>query len=152
MSRTQSLEKLKIVNSDNLPTVVIIDSSEMQTGAMASYNAIKNKLYIDKVIGNKVKLLELQKDAASPKNILSTYVHEYIHWMDAQSYRIGHGEIIDSKEYLYWIRHKSKRKIDKLINKGYNINEISNYASDNFEEGKYDEVYTEYRVKQLLGE
>lgn len=152
LSITQSLEKLKIVNSDNLPTIVIIDSSEMQTGAMASYNAIKNKLYIDKVIGNKVKLLELQKDAASPKNILSTYVHEYIHWMDAQSYRIGHGEIIDSKEYLYWIRHKSKKKIDKLINKGYNINEISNYASDNFEEGKYDEVYTEYRVKQLLGE
>lgn len=152
LSITQSLEKLKIVNSDNLPTIVIIDSSEMQTGAMASYNAIKNKLYIDKVIGNKVKLLELQKDAASPKNILSTYVHEYIHWMDAQSYRIGHGEINDSKEYLYWIRHKSKKKIDKLINKGYNINEISNYASDNFEEGKYDEVYTEYRVKQLLGE
>ena len=152
LSITQSLEKLKIVNSDNLPTVVIIDSSEMQTGAMASYNAIKNKLYIDKAIGNKEKLLELQRDAASPKNVLSTYVHEYIHWMDAQSYRIGHGEIIDSKEYLYWIRHKSKKKIDKIINKGYNINEISNYANIKNKEGKYDEVYTEYRVKKLLGE
>ena len=128
LSITQSLEKLKIVNSDNLPTVVIIDSSEMQTGAMASYNAIKNKLYIDKEIGNKEKLLELQRDAASPKNVLSTYVHEYIHWMDAQSYIIGHGEIIDSKEYLYWIRHKSKKKIDKLMNKGYNINKISNLS------------------------
>ena len=68
------------------------------------------------------------------------YMNTYIGWM--------HNLI----EYLYWIRHKSKKKIDKLINKGYNINEISNYASDNFEEGKYDEVYTEYRVKQLLGE
>ena len=152
LSITQSLEKLKIVNSDNLPTVVIIDSSEMQTGAMASYNAIKNKLYIDKEIGNKEKLLELQRDAASPKNVLSTYVHEYIHWMDAQSYIIGHGEIIDSKEYLYWIRHKSKKKIDKLMNKGYNINKISNYANIKNKEGKYDEVYTEYRVKKLLGE
>ena len=147
LSITQSLEKLKIVNSDNLPTVVIIDSSEMQTGAMASYNAIKNKLYIDKEIGNKEKLLELQRDAASPKNVLSTYVHEYIHWMDAQSYIIGHGEIIDSKEYLYWIRHKSKKKIVTLIHKFINL-----YANIKNKEGKYDEVYTEYRVKKLLGE
>ena len=147
-----SLKKLKISDVDNLPRVVIINSSEMQTGALASYNAVKNVLYIDRTIGSRLKLLELQKDAACPKNVLSTYVHEYIHWMDAQSYRIGYGEIIDSSEYLYWIRHKSKKKIDKLINKGYNINRISSYASDNFEEGKYDETYTEYRVKKLLGE
>ena len=152
LSISESLKKLKISDVDNLPRVVIINSSEMQTGALASYNAVKNVLYIDRTIGSRLKLLELQKDAACPKNVLSTYVHEYIHWMDAQSYRIGHGEIIDSREYLYWIRHKSKKKIDKLINKGYNINRISGYASDNFEEGKYDETYTEYRVKKLLGE
>ncbi len=152
LSISESLKKLKISDVDNLPRVVIINSSEMQTGALASYNAVKNVLYIDRTIGSRLKLLELQKNAACPKNVLSTYVHEYIHWMDAQSYRIGYGEIIDSSEYLYWIRHKSKKKIDKLINKGYNINRISGYASDNFEEGKYDETYTEYRVKKLLGE
>ena len=152
LSISESLKKLKISDVDNLPRVVIINSSEMQTGALASYNAVKNVLYIDRTIGSRLKLLELQKDAACPKNVLSTYVHEYIHWMDAQSYRIGYGEIIDSSEYLYWIRLKSKKKIDKLINKGYNINRISGYASDNFEEGKYDETYTEYRVKKLLGE
>ena len=152
LSISESLKKLKISDVDNLPRVVIINSSEMQTGALASYNAVKNVLYIDRTIGSRLKLLELQKDAACPKNVLSTNVHEYIHWMDAQSYRIGYGEIIDSSEYLYWIRHKSKKKIDKLINKGYNINRISGYASDNFEEGKYDETYTEYRVKKLLGE
>lgn len=152
LSISESLKKLKISDVDNLPRVVIINSSEMQTGALVSYNAVKNVLYIDRTIGSRLKLLELQKDAACPKNVLSTYVHEYIHWMDAQSYRIGYGEIIDSSEYLYWIRHKSKKKIDKLINKGYNINRISGYASDNFEEGKYDETYTEYRVKKLLGE
>ena len=152
LSISESLKKLKISDVDNLPRVVIINSSEMQTGALASYNAVKNVLYIDRTIGSRLKLLELQKDAACPKNVLSTYVHEYIHWMDAQSYRIGYGEIIDSSEYLYWIRHKSKKKIDKLINKGYNINEISNYANNEFAKGKYDEMYTEYRVKKLLGE
>ena len=152
LSISESLKKLKISGVDNLPRVVIINSSEMQTGALASYNAVKNVLYIDRTIGSRLKLLELQKDAACPKNVLSTYVHEYIHWMDAQSYRIGYGEIIDSSEYLYWIRHKSKKKIDKLINKGYNINEISNYANNEYAKGKYDEMYTEYRVKKLLGE
>ena len=152
LSISESLKKLKISDVDNLPRVVIINSSEMQTGALASYNAVKNVLYIDRTIGSRLKLLELQKDAACPKNVLSTYVHEYIHWMDAQSYRIGYGEIIDSSEYLYWIRHKSKKKIDKLINKGYNINEISNYANNEYAKGKYDEMYTEYRVKKLLGE
>lgn len=53
-----------------------------------------------------------------PKNVLSTYVHEYIHWMDAQSYRIGYGEIIDSSEYLYWIRHKSKKRLINLLTRG----------------------------------
>ena len=152
LSISESLKKLKISDVDNLPRVVIINSSEMQTGALASYNAVKNVLYIDRTIGSRLKLLELQKDAACPKNVLSTYVHEYIHWMDAQSYRIGYGEIIDSSEYLYWIRHKSKKQIDKLINKGYNINEISNYANNEYAKGKYDEMYTEYRVKKLLGE
>mgnify|MGYP001502971933 FL=1 len=152
LSISESLKKLKISDVDNLPRVVIINSSEMQTGALASYNAVKNVLYIDRTIGSRLKLLELQKDAACPKNVLSTYVHEYIHWMDAQSYRIGYGEIIDSSEYLYWIRHKSKKKIDKLINKGYNINKISNYANNEYAKGKYDEMYTEYRVKKLLGE
>jgi hypothetical protein len=152
LSISESLKKLKISDVDNLPRVVIINSSEMQTGALASYNAVKNVLYIDRTIGSRLKLLELQKDEACPKNVLSTYVHEYIHWMDAQSYRIGYGEIIDSSEYLYWIRHKSKKKIDKLINKGYNINEISNYANNEYAKGKYDEMYTEYRVKKLLGE
>lgn len=152
LSITESLQKLNIADQDNLPRVLIINSSEMQTGALASYNPVKNELYVDRAVGNRLKLLELQKDAASPKNVLSTYVHEYIHWMDAQSYRIGHGEIIDSSEYLYWIRHKSKKKIDKLIEKGYNVNKISDYANNEYAKGKYDEVYTEYRVKKLLGE
>jgi hypothetical protein len=152
LSISESLKKLKISDVDNLPRVVIINSSEMQTGALASYNAVKNVLYIDRTIGSRLKLLELQKDAACPKNVLSTYVHEYIHWMDAQSYRIGHGEIIDSSEYLYWIRHKSKKKIDKLINKGYNVNKIGKYASVKLQKKEYDETYTEYRVKKLLGE
>ena len=83
---------------------------------------------------------------------MSTYVHEYIHWRDAESYRVGYGAITDNKEYLAWIRKKSKIAIDNIAKKGYNVSKISSYAHSEFEKGKYDETYTEYRVKKLLGE
>ena len=84
----------------------------------------------------------------------------------AQAHRLGQfyascikehmdaGEIDHETKVLFgpWIRHKSRKKIDKLINKGYNINKISNYANNEYAKGKYDEMYTEYRVKKLLGE
>lgn len=151
-SITETLKKLGVIDADNLPKVLIISDSEMQTGALASYNPIRNILYLDRNVGNKIKLLELQRDSACPQNELSTYVHEYIHWRDAQSYRTGYGAITNNSEYLNWIRHKSKKKIDNLIKRGYNVNEISRYATSEYNKGKYDEMYTEYRVKQLLGE
>ena len=43
----------------------------------------------------------------------------------------------------------------KLDNAGideYNVLGISEYASDEYKYGKYDETYTEYRVKKFLGE
>lgn len=151
-SITETLRKLNLTDADNLPKVLIINNTEMQTGALASYNPVKNVLYIDRVVGDKLKLLNLQKDSACPKNELSTYVHEYIHWRDAQSYRAGYGEITSGSEYLNWIRRRSKKNIDNLIKRGYNVNEISNYASSELKKGKYDETYTEYRVRELLKE
>ncbi len=51
---------------------------------------------------------------------------------------------------MEWIRKKSEKAIDKLNNKGYNINEISNYARECYKNNKYDEVFTEYRTKNIL--
>lgn len=137
-------------NGDNLPSCMIISSAEMQSGAVCAYNAAKNIIYIDSIVGDANKLLELQKDMACPENPLSTYVHEFLHWKDAEEYRKT-AEITSQKEYLQWLRYKSKKRLDKMEKEGYNIFGISNYASDRYAIGEYDETLTEYRVLQLLG-
>ena len=136
---------------DNLPTCVIISSGEMQTGALCAYNATTNVMYIDSVIGDTNKLLELQKGMACADNPLSTYVHELLHWKDAEDYR-KIASITNQKEYLSELREKCKRKLDKLQAQGYNIYEISEYATNAYDREMFDETWTEYMVQKVLGE
>lgn len=144
-------DALKVVgDGDNLPTCMIISSSEMQTGAVCSYNATTNVLYIDSVIGDTNKLLELQKDMACSDNPLSTYVHELLHWKDAEEYR-KKMEITNQKDYLSILRVNSKKKLDRLEKQGYNIFSISRYAAKKYLDGLYDETWTEYNVLKILG-
>ena len=70
-----------------------------------------------------------------------------LHWYDAQRYIEQHGSI---DGYIDAIIRESERHIEKLIESGYNIEEISEYAYLMSRKGRYDEVWTEYRVKQLL--
>ena len=86
---------------------------------------------------------------ACPTHLLSTYVHELIHWKDAEKYRTKK-PINNQAEYINAIRLESKKKLDKLIEEGYNINNISEYASKKYMQGAYDETWTEYRVQMIL--
>ena len=149
---SKTLQVLGIQDKTNLPLIVIINNSEMQTGAMASYNIGQNTLYLDKNVAVLNTLLELQKNCACPDNRLSTFVHELVHWQDAEMYRQKYGGIKDTSKYLSWLRKKSKTALDKLEKKGYDINGISGYAYDSYKKYQYDETYTEYRVKTKLGE
>ena len=143
-------EALKVVGDDgNLPRCMIISSAEMQTNAVCSYKAETNILYINSIIGDVNKLLELQKDMACPNNPLSTYVHELIHWKDAEEYRKNR-VIENQNEYLKYLRAKCKKKLDRLQKQGYNISQISKYASDKYVREAYDETMTEYRVLRFL--
>lgn len=151
MNLSEALKVLDIPDKTNLPLIVIINNSEMQTNALASYSIGQNILYLDKNVAVLNTLLELQKDCACPDNRLSTFVHEFIHWQDAEMYRQKYGGITDTSKYLSWLRKKSKTALDKLKKKGYDINDISIYASVEYDRYKYDEAYTEYRVKTKLG-
>ena len=98
---------------------------------------------------------QLQKDCVCPNDRRSTLLHELIHWQDAQEYQRLYRKITnnaDAEAYRDWIKAKSKDILEKLAHKGYNIYEISNYASRMLEENnlKFDETYTEYRTKQYL--
>lgn len=146
---SEAIKKIKVEGYNNIPTSVIISIAEMQTGALAAYNPYKNILFINEYAGNRKVLLESQETFAGSENDISTYVHELIHWMDAEQYRQKYGEI--DENYLVWLRKKCKKKLDELSKSGYNIYKISMYASEMLDKGKYDEVYTEYRVLKIFG-
>ncbi len=85
---------------------------------------------------------------AAQDNKLSTFYHELLHWKDAQQYIKKYGKLEDQRAYFEWIDAKSKKMLDKLAEKGYNTYNISGYATECMGIPRYDEVYTEYRVKK----
>lgn len=154
---TSALNKMKIDNSENFPKVYLMNHTEMQKDAIASYNAVTNTIAIDEIFGKSIsEIINIQKDGSCPDNELSTLVHELFHWKDAQEYQKYHDKITSEnyQTYIVYLNKKRKKIIDKLENKGYNVHDISNYAEDCLSSQyyqDYDEVYTEYRVKELLG-
>ena len=154
---TSALNKMKINNSENFPKVYLMNHTEMQKDAIASYNAVTNTISIDEIFGKSIsEIINIQKDGSCPDNELSTLVHELFHWKDAQEYQKYHDKITSEnyQTYIAYLNKKRKKIIDKLENKGYNVHDISNYAEDCLSSQyyqDYDEVYTEYRVKELLG-
>lgn len=80
--------------------------------------------------------------------------HEFIHWQDRDRY-IRKGNSINSSEefqkYINGLRKDCKKKLDELEKKGYDISGISDYAKTKYYENIYDETYTEYRTKRILG-
>lgn len=149
---TEAYKVLGITDAPNKPKIIIVNLSETNGGAIGSYNAGKNVLYIVDKYGDK-DISELQKDGAAPDNPLSTIVHELIHWQDAQKYRDVHGRL-DTNEaldrYYNELISKCKEKLDSKVERDYNYIEISPYADKMAMFERYDEVYTEYRVLKLL--
>ncbi len=90
----------------------------------------------------------------SDKNVqkMSTILHELIHWRDVYEYKRKFSDITDFGKYIEYLNKNFAPKFEKLQNKGYNIDKISNYAYSKLYSipQQLDEVYTEYRVKKYL--
>ena len=149
---TRAKKVMNITSHENLPKIVIVDSSEMSSHAIASYNAADNILRVVSDLGKKKKISILQKDGVYPNNQLSTYVHELIHWQNAEKYKDLYGDITKNnyKQYIEWSNTKAKKELDKIQKSGYNINGISKYSDTMLSVQKFDEVYTEYKTKIIL--
>ncbi|WP_276789808.1 minor capsid protein [Veillonella magna] len=148
---TEALQMIGKLNSDkNLPVIYIVTTRELQKNAVASYFALSNIILIN--IDNVIDT-EFLSEFAGPNKALSTYVHELIHWQQAKAFEKKFGAI-DSVEklnnYLFWIRVESKKKLETLEEKGYNLSQISRYAEISLRDGAFDEGYTEYLVKELF--
>ena len=149
---TDAKEIMGIKDLPNQPTIMVVDMTELPQGIPASYNSVDNVLRIFEGFGNPKQIPLLQKDGVLPDNPLSTYVHELIHWQDAQKYINRFGKITTKNysDYMDYLNVLAKKHIDKLISKGYNIGCLSKYANSKLGLDMFDEVYTEYRTKQKL--
>ena len=151
-SRLNRVTKLMgIKNLDEFPQVIIASDNNLG-GALGAYRATENKLFINCHFLIKKNLVAYlaSEEGALAKYPDATLIHELFHWKDAMDYVHKYGKITDQNKYVEAVREYHKHKVYKLLKKGYNIEDVSNYAYKSLEEGRYDEVMTEYRTLKLL--
>ena len=123
---TQAMKTLGIKDADNLPQIIIVNQSEMQSNAVASYNPIKNIMYVVDNLAEK-DLTSIQETFTCPESPISTLIHEYIHWTDAQKYRDAGGTFNNINEYNAYIAELNKyalNQLDKIFDKSYNFKRL----------------------------
>ena len=83
-------------------------------------------------------------------------MHELLHWKDAEDYRNEGKEIKASDFKSDYVQYRCEVGKAKLLEAGVDIDniddimEISDYSVRKWFDNDYDEVYTEYRTKQVL--
>lgn len=151
MQVRKAFDMLGEVETSGKPEICIVTPEEMRVNAIASYMPMQNVLNVNSAYFSTSDLSGLQENLACPQDGLSTILHELIHWQDAKKYRAKFGSINDYFEYCDYLNKIYAPKVEKLINNGYNIEDISEYAFECLKDKAMDEVYNEYRVSKLLG-
>lgn len=151
MQVRKAFDMLGEVETSGKPEICIVTPEEMRVNAIASYMPMQNVLNVNSAYFSTSDLSGLQENFACPQDRLSTILHELIHWQDAKNYRAKFGGINDYFEYCDYLNKIYAPKVEKLINNGYNIEDISEYAFECLKDKAMDEVYNEYRVSKLLG-
>ena len=151
MQVRKAFDMLGEVETSGKPEICIVTPEEMRVNAIASYMPMQNVLNVNSAYFSTSDLSGLQENLACPQDGLSTILHELIHWQDAKNYRAKFGSINDYFEYCDYLNKIYAPKVEKLINNGYNIEDISEYAFECLKDKAMDEVYNEYGVSKLLG-
>lgn len=151
MQVRKAFDMLGEVETSGKPEICIVTPEEMRVNAIALYMLMQNVLNVNSAYFSTSDLSGLQENLACPQDRLSTILHELIHWQDAKNYRAKFGGINDYFEYCDYLNKIYAPKVEKLINNGYNIEDISEYAFECLKDKAMDEVYNEYRVSKLLG-
>lgn len=151
MQVRKAFDMLGEVETSGKPEICIVTPEEMRVNAIASYMPMQNVLNVNSAYFSTSDLSGLQENLACPQDGLSTILHELIHWQDAKNYRAKFGSINDYFEYCDYLNKIYAPKVEKLINNGYNVEDISEYAFECLKDKAMDEVYNEYRVSKLLG-
>lgn len=125
MQVRKAFDMLGEVETSGKPEICIVTPEEMRVNAIASYMPMQNVLNVNSAYFSTSDLSDLQENLACPQDGLSTILHELIHWQDAKNYRAKFGSINDYFEYCDYLNKIYAPKVEKLINNGYNIEDIS---------------------------
>ena len=125
MQVRKAFDMLGEVETSGKPEICIVTPEEMRVNAIASYMPMQNVLNVNSAYFSTSDLSGLQENLACPQDGLSTILHELIHWQDAKNYRAKFGSINDYFEYCDYLNKIYAPKVEKLINNGYNIEDIS---------------------------
>ncbi len=139
----KAIKMVKGTSSMQPPKICIVSKEKIM--ATAAYLARNNTLYV-----SPGGLFENAPYFAKSDNKYSTAVHEMLHWKDAQEYIKQYGAITDQGKYRTYLCKKYKTRLDTLGINRYNVIKVSRYAFDSYQMGKFDEVFTEYRVMQII--
>lgn len=143
----ESKKRLGISKASNQPYIIIVSPDEI-SGAAAVYKYAENAILIADFMGDSKAILDAMGSRPASKDIHSIFIHELLHWMDGERFRKKYGG--STEEYLKWIIQESKKEVEKLLKSGYDIQKISEYASESWLKLRPDEIYAEYRTKQIL--
>ena len=125
------------VDLSNKPGIVIVSPDEFS--AFGKYDPVENVVYYTPQIA----------DAATMKDnggLGFVEYHEMWHMKQADDFRKAGWTITQENRgrYIEELCKESKKRLDKAGVGAYNVREISDYASNKFWEGRYDEVEADY--------
>lgn len=154
MKVSEVYEMMGLSGAENKPEIFIITGDEMAKTAVAVYQPVQNRLLINENIAlyKKEEAPEILSIFACYKDDRSSYVHELYHWKDAEEYRKENGDITSANysDYEEWVNRKSKKTLDKVVKRGYNISDLSEYGRECFDIEDFAEAHTEYRTQIAL--
>lgn len=128
------------VPSERKPTIVILADDELKN-ALGLYDPCTNTVYYSQSIAKQ----EIQK-LAGGKDAVER--HEMWHMKQAEEFRKAGWEITkeNRSEYLKELCKKAKKNLDALGITQDNVSEISDYAYQQYQLGRYDETEAEYML------
>ena len=128
------------VSIERKPTIIILAEDELRN-ALGIYDPCTNTVYYSQTISNhEVQELSGGKGAVE--------WHEMWHMKQAEDFRKAGWEITKENrgEYLRELCKKAKKNIDDLGITRDNVKEISQYAYEQYQLGRYDETEAEYML------
>ena len=141
---TQGLER---------PNIIIVGKNESKEYVIASYNRKDNTLFVRADLAENNKIIKEQQINgtsmyAYSNKASSSLVHELGHWYQHQN-AIKNNPNKSYADVLRLNRKESHDLVVNLVEKGYNIGRLSNYARENMWDFP-EEVYAEKFVKDYF--